>query len=264
LLTDFHGISVQQAFQLCTILSAFSFALAASKLLYLSSVRQYRPFVGLLIIWFSFCVVSLTVPVSSKIYLRIYLFAAPVSWLLYLFVCRDLYQGIFSKFRGIAFAGRWCLYLSGALLLFVGIGSVLISPGRSNDYEWFKAVYFVDRSVLFGLAFFLVLLVSVIVRYPISIQKNLVVHTLVFSGILFAQSVCQVADQGTGYLYSVFWNTLAAGTDTVLVTAWAILINKAGESLNIRIRHNIKPETEIHLLHQLDSLNGILLRAARK
>jgi len=255
---------VEQAFKLCTILSALAFLLAATRLLFLASASQYRPFLGLLAIWITFCVVSITVPVSSRLYLRIYILAAPVSWLFYLFVVRDIYQQIFVKYRGIAFAGRWALYTSGILLLAGGVASVWLSPARLKAGRLWEGITLVDRSVLFGLAFFLVLLVSVIVRYPISIQRNLVVHTLVFSGVLFCQSICQAADQWTAYHLSMFWNTLAAALDTVLVAAWAILVNPSGENRTVRIRPNIKPDIEIHLLHQLDSLNGILLRAARK
>jgi hypothetical protein len=114
------------------------------------------------------------------------------------------------------------------------------------------------------LAFFLVLLVLVMIRYPISIPQNIAVHSFFFSSILFSQSVFQVADQWTFYHYSAYCNTLAAAFDAVLVTAWALLLTSAGDHAIIRIRQRIKPETELHLLGQLDTLNGILLRAARK
>jgi hypothetical protein len=257
-------LSVQQAFKLCTILSALALVAAATRLLSVAAWRQYRPFLCLLLLWFAICVVALTIPVSSRVYFRFYSIAAPLSWFVYLLVARDLYQNIFQKFRGIAFAGRWCLYISASLLLAVAFASFFLSGSVSKPGPQFEAVAFVDRSVLFGLAFFLVLLVSVIVRYPISIQRNLVVHTLVFSGILFFQSIVQVADQWSAYRYTAFCNTLTAGLDAVLITAWAILLTKAGETIRIRIRHNIKPEMELQLLGQLDTLNGILLRAARK
>jgi hypothetical protein len=264
LLAAINTISVEQAFELCTILSALACLLAATRILFLASSSQYRPFLGLLAIWFAFCVASVSVPMSSKLYLRIYILAAPVSWLFYLFVARDIYLKIFVNYRGIAFAGRFALYSSGTLLLAGGAASVWFSPARLKEGALWEGIALVDRSVLFGVAFLLVLLVFVIVRYPISIQRNLIVHTLVFSGVLFCQSLCQAADQWTAYNLSMFWNTLAAALDTVFVAAWAIMIHPGGDNHYMRFRPHIKPETELHLLHQLDSLNGILLRAARK
>jgi hypothetical protein len=264
LLTAFIVINVGQAFYLCTILSALSCVAAATRLVFLASARQYRPFLGLLATWFTVCVLTIFVPLSSRLYFQVYVLIIPISWFLYLFVARDLYQKIFDNYRGIAFAGRWCLYISGVFLVAGGVASVWFSPARLSSSFMFAAITVIDRSILFGLAFFLVMLVIVIVRYPISFQKNLIVHTLVFSAILLCQALLQAADQWTGYHRSTLWNALAAGLDTILVSAWATLISRAGETVNVRIRQHLKPELELHLLGQLDALNGILLRAARK
>jgi hypothetical protein len=147
----------------------------------------------------------------------------------------------------------------------VGVAiSVGLSPGGLTKSLAFSTMLFLDRCVLFGIAFFLVLLVSVMIRYPISIAKNIAVHCISFSSILLSQTVFQVADQWTLYHYVPFWNTLTAGFDAVLIGAWAVFLTDAGDTAIIRIRQNIRPDTEIHLLGQLDALNGILLRAARK
>jgi hypothetical protein len=264
LLTLIHGINVRQAFFLCTLFSAISFAAAAVRLAFLSSARQYRPFIGILVLWSAIAVVAISVNVRSKLYFQIFWYATPVSWLLYLFVARDLYQRIFDKFRGIAFAGRTCLYLSAAFLLASQIASVMFSQGRINPSFGFAAIAFVDRCVLFGVSFFLLLLVGVIVRYPISIQKNLVVNCLAFSAVLFVQSMFQVADQWTLYAHSSLWNTMAAAFETVCVSAWALLLSKAGDTTIVRIRQHLKPELEAHLMGQLNAFNGVLLRATRK
>lgn len=152
-----------------------------------------------------------------------------------------------------------------AALVGIAVGvSVEFSPGAMSRSLTFSTMTLLDRCVLFGLAFFLVLLVLVMIRYPISIAKNIAVHCFFFSSILFAQTIFQVADQWALYHYSALCNTLTAGFDAILVTAWALLLTNAGDVAIIRIRDRIKPETELQLLGQLAALNGILLRAARK
>lgn len=265
-MTAFNAINVQQAFFLCTFFFVVSCATAAVRLLWLSSVRQYRPFLGVFVIWAAFSVVAISVPVSSRLYFQIFCYGTPLVWLVYLFVARKLYQEIFDRYRGIAFAGRWCIYLAAFLLFASGVSSVVFSRGHISPSVTFATIIFIDRCLLFGISFFLLLLVGVIIRYPISIQKNLVVHCLCFSAILFFQSICQVAQQWTLYSHTItmLWNTLAAAFDTVCVSTWVLLLTKAGDNTVVRIRQHIQPEMEIHLLGQLDALNGMLLRAARK
>jgi hypothetical protein len=263
LLTAIDNFSVLQAFNLCTVLSAISCMAAGVRLVFLSSWRQYRFFLGLLASWVAFCVFTVAVPVSSKAYLRFYLIAAPLSWVFYIFVARDLYQKIFDQYKGISFAGRACFNVASALLAVAVFANVWSSPVESKAGSYFVVVTLIDRSLLFALSFFLVLLVFVIARYPISIRRNLVVHTLVVSSILFFQSFCGLADLWSKYLYSAQWNTLAAALDCIFLGAWALLINSAGETISVRIRQ-LEPQAALHLLNQLQSLNGVLLRAARK
>jgi hypothetical protein len=90
------------------------------------------------------------------------------------------------------------------------------------------------------------------------------VHAFFFSSILFSQALVQAVDQLTGYKFTPYCNTVASGFDAILVSAWAISLTSLGDTAIIRVRQHIRPETEVHLLGQLDALNGILLRAARK
>jgi hypothetical protein len=204
------------------------------------------------------------VPLTSKWYFLCFLVLVPLSWVLYFATARQLYQKVFSKYPGIAFAGRSSLWIA-AGAVFVGVSlSMALSPGGLRKSAPFKAVLLLDRSALFGISFFLILLVSVMIRYPISIPKNVAVHSFFFAAILFSQTILQVADQWTLYQFTAGWNTLAAGFDAILVSAWAVSLTNAGDTAIIRVRQHFRPETEVHLLGQLDALNGILLRAARK
>jgi hypothetical protein len=258
-----NSVSSQQAFLLCSILSAFACAAAAVRLFFLPSLGEYRLFIGLFAAWALPSLVPLAVPVSSRAYFLIYVYLSPVSWLLYIFVSRDIYQKIFRKYQGIAFAGRTCLHVS-VVCLFVSIIAGMFFSNSSVRGSTFSHFTSIDRSVLFGLSFFLLLVVATIVRYPIPITRNFIVHCIFFSATLLLQSIFSVVDQATGYHYSMFCNTLTAALSTLLITGWALVLTKAGDIEAVRIRQNIRPEVAVHLLGQLDSLNSILLRAARK
>jgi hypothetical protein len=264
LLAEIERINVRQAFELCTALSALSCVFAAVRIRLLPAARDYGLFFWLLIAWFGISTFTLGVPLASKWYFLSFVTLAPLTWVLYFTASKRLYQEVFTKYPGIAFAGRSCLWVA-AIAVVVGVGlSVALSPGGFGTSATFRAIMLLDRCVLFGIAFVLVLLVSVMVRYPISIPKNIAIHSFFFSSILFSQTLFQIADQWTLYRFTAYCNTLVAGFDAVLVSAWAIFLTSAGDNAIIRVRQYIRPETEVQLLGQLDALNGILLRAVRK
>jgi hypothetical protein len=230
----------------------------------LPASREYRLFFWLMVAWFGICAFTLFVPLTSKWYFLCFLVLLPLSWVLYFATARHLYQEVFSKYPGIAFAGRSSLWIA-AIAVIVGVTlSNAFSPNSLAKSVTFKAMLLLDRCALFGIAFFLILLVSVMIRYPISTPKNVAVHAFFFGASLLSQTVIQVADQWTKYQFTAYCNTLAAGFDAILVSAWAFSLTNLGDTAIIRVRQHIRPETEVHLLGQLDALNGILLRAARK
>lgn len=255
---------MRQAFAWCTAFSAVACALAAIRIRLLPAAREYGLFFWLLAAWSGICVFTLRVPPASLPYFYMFTVLVPLSWVLYFCTARHLYQKVFSNYPGIAFAGRSSMWIAAAGVPVVIALSIWFSPGGVSKSLAYATVSLLDRCVLFGIAFFLALLVSVMIRYPISIPQNIAVHSIFFSSILLLQTVFEIADQWTSYRYSAYCNTLAAGFDAILVTAWALVLTNAGDTAIIRIRQHIKPETETQLLGQLDSLNGILLRAARK
>jgi hypothetical protein len=264
LLAGFESFNVQQAFVWCTVFSAIACSLAAIRVWMLPASRNYRLFFWVLIAWLGICLVTLRVPLASPLYFFMFLLLAPLTWILYFSTVRQLYQKVFTKYPGIAFAGRSSLWITAACVVAAVAVSLRFAPGGLSKNWIFATVILLDRVVLFGFAFFLALLTAVMIRYPISIPQNIAVHSFFFSSILLSQSIFQIADQWTLYRHSTYWNTGAAGFDSILITAWALTLTNAGDTAIIRIRPRISPENELQLLGQLDTINGILLRAARK
>lgn len=264
MLAELESISVRQAFIWCTVFTAVLCALAAVRVRLLPAAKEYGLFVWLFVSWSCISAATVGVPLASALYKYIFLVSVPLSWVLYFCTARHLYQKIFTNYPGIAFAGRSALWVSAAIVVVGVVVSTAFSPGVMTERHVFAALLLLDRFVLFGIALFLVLLVSIMIRYPISIPKNIAVHAFFFSSILFSQMLVQIADQWTEYRFTPYFNTLVAGFDAILIGTWAISLTNAGDAAIIRVRQHIRREAEIHLLGQLDALNGILLRAARK
>ena len=191
------------------MLSALAAAAAAIRLFFLPSRAEYRLFIALFATWVVPNILPFALPVTSRWYFAIYVFLSPISWLLYIFVSRDIYQKIFGRYKGIAFAGRTCLHIS-VVCLFVSIAVGLFFSDPSVRGSTFANFTSIDRGVLFGLSLFLLLVVATMIRYPMPITRNFIVHCIFFSAALLLQSVFFVVDQVSGYRLSMLWDTLIA------------------------------------------------------
>jgi hypothetical protein len=100
-------------------------------------------------------------------------------------------------------------------------------------------------------------------RYPIRLNRNVIVHTVVYSVFFFANS-----------LGLVFWffkinikdelvNTTLMGIASVCAVAWWIGLSQKGEEVQVHLP-SLGPGAEQRALQQLEALNATLLRASRK
>jgi len=257
------SISGQQAFNFFTLLSATSFLVAAVRIRRLPKSREYRPLFWLMIAWVGLYLFVVNVWVESPLYEKFYPIVVPVTWILYVFVARDLYKKVFARYPGIVVAGRWCVYTSVICSVIVLFSTI---PPASASFEQGPLSWSIsfDRNVVFGISLALLLLIAVMSWYPLTMEKNIAVHSFYFGAILLIQAAAQLADQSTGYRNELFWNTLAAGLTAASVIYWIFSLTQSGDTAIVCIRRNINPALEVRLLGQLDALNGILLRAARK
>jgi hypothetical protein len=120
-----------------------------------------------------------------------------------------------------------------------------------------------DRGVTFSLAIFLILMLSFVSRYPVSLGRNVVVLTVLYAAFFLSNTL-------SGLLKSVFGLSLYAVVDTALMGvasacafAFFILLSPQGEEVQVNLPA-YGPDSEKRLLMNLDALNRTLLRASRK
>jgi hypothetical protein len=101
-------------------------------------------------------------------------------------------------------------------------------------------------------------------QYPITLSRNVIVHSMVFSVYFLGNTVLYLllSMRGKGpdplFTYAFDGITLAA------IGAWLVLMNPAGELRKVRVRPQWMPGREEELVSQLNNLNAALLRATRK
>jgi hypothetical protein len=231
-----------------------------------SLARTYWPFVGFIAVTaIPQAVILWGGTTSSKFYALAYMVLSPVIWALYIAAAWRLHSAIFSGYPGIATIGHWSLYGAVAVTVLAAAGSMQVTSNTlASKRSLLIGVGIADRCIVFCLAIFLLFLLFALSRYPIHLLQNVVVSCLVLSFLFLIEAILQLFDQVTGFHFTIPINVIAEAVTLIGYMAWTLLLNRKGETHLVQVRRKLDPGIETRLLGELDSLNEILLRAARK
>jgi len=201
---------------------------------------------------------------ATGLYQKIWVLTEPIEWLFYVSVVLELYSLTMKDYRGLSTVGRWSL-IAAVCVAMLASGISLMAPSRPSDQSVLMTYYYVaERAVYFSLAVFLLTMFALLMRYPIVLSRNLVVHSMVFSSYFLIVTVLYLwlSARGWGSIlgvrYGIFGATVAA------LGTWLVMLNPAGETRKQRLRPAWMPGQEEALVSQLNHLNAVLLRATHK
>jgi hypothetical protein len=208
--------------------------------------------------------VSSLADTRSNFYAWLFIFAYPVSWVVYGLMVRELYNQIFKNFPGIAMFGRLSVYLAVAL---AGVIAVLSRAATSRVLTKTSAILIplevTGRNVVFGLALSIIVLLLLISRYPIQLHRNVLVNCVVFGAWLLAEATLMLAEHLTNLNRTVPLDVALMVFNIGCFAVWGFLLSPQGATRFIHI-HHFSPKDERRLMGQLDSLNALGVRASRK
>jgi len=226
--------------------------------------RRYRAFFAYLI-WALLRNGALAIPrPDGQAYYLIWTRTEPLEWLLYVLVVLEIYSLVLEDYRGLATVGRWTLIVAVCVALLAS-GLALAAPSHYTTQGLVMRYYYVaDRAVYFSLVVFLLTLLGLLMQYPISLSRNVLLHSVVFSVYFLANTVMFLllsmrGSEVIGVLRIGFQATTLAA-----VCVWIGLLRPAGELRKQRLRPAWMPGREEELVSQLNHLNAALLRVTRK
>jgi hypothetical protein len=234
--------------------------------------RKYRAFFYYLI--FSTLQLGYMMRLSpvSRPYMDAYVVTEPIGWIFCALVVLELYSLVLADYQGLYTVGRWALIVAVTLALVASAVSLLVSThgyqqeSRRGGFSILTYYYLAERSVYLSLVVFLATILFVILQYPITLKRNIIVHSVVFSFYFLcntvAYSVFSLGGWGEIQVKLVRYTLLAVTLGSL--GAWLGLLNPAGETRKIRLRPAWMPGKEEQLVSQLNNLNAALLRATRK
>jgi len=236
-------------------------AILAIRLFTADLYRRYRVFFFYLVFETLRATAVISLGQSSDSYQKFWVVSEPVEWLLYVLVVLEISSLVLQDYKGLSTAGRWVLITAvvGALL---ASGISLLAPSLLTGQGPLMRYYYVaERAVYFSLVVFLLSNLGLLMQYPITLNRNTILHSMVFSVYFLGNTVIYLLLSMRGY------DTLPAvvvGMDMITLAAlatWLVRLKPAGELSKLRLRPQWMPGKEEDLIGQLNHLNMALLRA---
>jgi hypothetical protein len=238
---------------------------AVARLIYLNLARDLPSLLAYLIFFAGMNLVYGTLNETSSLYFWSYIVLEPLECGLSILVVRELLTVTLNDYPGIRTAGRWAMYAG--VTLAVGISLVMTGyfwsggvAGHTNSHLFYFEVS--QRSVVFSLAFVIVTILLFLSKYPLNLSRNTLVSSVFFC-VMFLSEACRLLiDSLTPvmHIHYVDWaeNVFVA----ICLVGWSAMLKPEPRTVPAQIR--FAPAGEEHLLQQLNSLNQLLTRAARR
>jgi hypothetical protein len=200
---------------------------------------------------------------QSHTYFWIYTAQTPVYCILAILAAREVFAVVFKKYPGIRSAGRmamyWCIGFASTISLAIAVGR----PGRPETLTHpLLYIELVRRSTVLTVALFILFILYALSRYPLELGRNIRVSSVLFSILFLGQATQLLIDSFSPWLYSAFVDLAADIFGAACTLVWAALLRPEPNRGPVVVKYS--SEQEQHLLHQLDSLNQLLTRAARQ
>jgi hypothetical protein len=227
---------------------------------------KYRAFLAYLIFTSVQEAVLSSLDQSKNPYYYVWAYTEPIVWVLFVLVVLELYSLVLHDFQGLATVGRWALIVAVVLAL-AASGVSLIAPAQHSAQGLLITYYYVaERAVYFSLVVFLLSILGFLFQYPITLSRNLTVHSMVFSIYFVSTTIIYVVLSTRGLRGELVrgWGYALSAVNIAALGVWLVMLSPAGEVRKQRLRPAWMPGREEDLVHQLNQLNTALLRATRK
>jgi hypothetical protein len=243
--------------------AAAAFA-ALARLAYLNLTRQFRALAWYLGLLSLSHVLAGALSRQSVTYFWYYFALTPLESVAGIFAVRELIALIFADYPGIRTVGRWALYAG--VLFSVGLSFALTRwfwyEGPQPRIKW--GVFYMEaaeRSITFSLAIAIVAILFTLSKYPLNLGRNTYLSCAFFSAIFLTDAARLLIDSSQRLLFYELAETAAAISISACFFAWTFLLR----AQTARVPRVAVPTAhEDRLLHQLESLNSLMIRAARR
>jgi hypothetical protein len=245
------------------VLVAVVAVLLIVRLYFSGSHRRYRAFFFFLIFFTLQNGVVVILGPGSGVYQKIWVLTQPIEWFLYIWIVLELYSLVLRDYQGLYTVGRWLL-IAAVFVALIASGFSVLVPSHATRQGHLMAYYYVaERAIYFSLVVFLLTILALLTRYPITLNRNTIIHSVVFSIYFLCNTAIFLLLSTSGFAAVRIAAYATQAINLGALGTWLALLNTAGEQRQQRLHPAWMPGGEEKLLGQLNSLNAALLRVRR-
>jgi hypothetical protein len=202
---------------------------------------------------------------ASAVYFWTYLVLEPLECAFSIVAVREVLALAFSDYPGIRTVGRWVMY--GGVTLSLGISLLLTGffwSGTASGRAHSRLFYFEvsQRSIVLTLALVILTILLFLSKYPLHLSRNTLVSSSFFSVLFLSEAIRLLIDSLAPQLNIHYVDWTEAVFMSICLAGWATLLKP--ETHRIPKRITFSTPQEDHLLQQLNALNQMMTRAARR
>jgi hypothetical protein len=245
------------------ISQAAAAAFAAVRLLHFGLRRHFPLLLSFLVFsCVSYLVFSVTPP-HSPTYYWAYMVCQPLTWIAETLAISEMFTLFFQHYPGLRTGGRWALYIALALAVVISlVMAVMVNHRRTRRSLWLYYELILDRSIVFGLAAVIIVLVIFVSRYPLHLERNTRVACGFFGAILLADAAVKLLDSAAAHLKVPYADLADVAFSSICLLGWGAMLRPVPTIEPAR--SEAKDVREAEILQKLDSLNEILSRSGRR
>ena len=239
-------------------------ALTAAKLFQTGLFRRYPAFFRYFVYQSLNGIWPLFLSSGSRAYFYLWISTEPVNWLFYFLVVKELCRLVLEKHRGLYTLGRWAMSAATIVALLLSVLSLVprIPPPKHKISDLMPWVLAADRGITLGLAVFLLVLMFLLRKYPVTLSRNVVLHATLYATFFISNTldvaISSALDVKLYALVDTGFLIVSAGC----VLTWLFCLNPSGETVPVKLPF-FRPEDEQRILDKLESLNGTILKLSR-
>ncbi len=203
--------------------------------------------------------------VTSPAYFYLWVTTEPLFWVLQILVVRELIRLVLERHRGLYTLGRWAMYFGVLISVSLSVLSLTLKfqPGTAQNSRVIAYFYGTGRGVNLCLALFLILMIFFISRYPVSLGRNIILHTVLFTAFFLGNSLADLLRSVLGIHLFTAIDTGLMGLAAACTFGWFFFLTPKGEEVEVSLPH-LSSDREERILYHLESLNATAWKVSRK
>lgn len=222
--------------------------------------RVYPLLFGYLLASFLSICLPLAVPFDTLLYRNLWLIVESLIICLYVLVILELYSNVLHDMAGIASLSRRYIHIALAIAI---VASLLLLVVEKNAAGMVAHLFVFERTIMFSLVLFMLLLTAFLVYYPIPLKRNIIVYSVGYT-IYFLAKATAIFISNLGYYWTRELSNVRLIACLGCLLFWLFALNRSGETKTVVLGHQWNVEDEDRLLAQLKAINASLARTARK